>query len=81
MARSTEPVPHKPVHRGGSPQVVLVVQKVDVLVVLPFYGTQISTEPEFVLAMFSQPIAKFLAVVISAYLLEFPVHSSAGGRA
>ena len=48
-----EPVPHKPVHRGHSPWVVVV--------------GQISLASEFLLATFGQPLSKFLGVVFAAW--------------
>ena len=66
-----EPVPHMPVHNGRSPWVVVVAlvvaQEVDGIVVLPGDGTQTSPVPEFVPAMFSQPLAEFLRVVLAAW--------------
>ena len=62
-----EPVPHTPAHSGRSPRVVAVAQEVDWLMVLPGDGTQSSLAPEFVPAMFGQPPAEFLGVVLAAW--------------
>ena len=62
-----EPVPHTHVHSGRSPQVVVVAQEVDGLAVLPGNGTETSPALEFVQAMFGQPLAEFLVVVLAAW--------------
>ena len=62
-----EPVPHTPVHSGRSPRVMVVAQEVDGLATLPGDGTQSSPAPEFVPAMFGQPPAEFLGVVLAAW--------------
>ena len=68
VAQSTvRPVPHTPVHSGCSPRRVLVAQELDGLAVLPGDGTQTSPAPKFVPAMFSQPLAEFLGVVLVAW--------------
>ena len=50
-------VVNTPVHSGGSPRAFVVAQEVDGLAVFPCDGTPISTAPEFVPAMFGQPLA------------------------
>ena len=69
-----EPVPHTPAHSGCSPQVVVVAQEVDGLVVLPGDGAQSSPATEFVPATVSQPPAEFLGVALAAW------HDSAHGQ-
>ena len=67
QGQQCEPVPHMPVHRGGSPWVVVVAQKVDGLAVLSGNSTQISPAAAFVQATFGQPLAKFLGGVLAAW--------------
>ena len=62
-----EPVPHTPVHNGRSPQGRVVAQEVVGLAVLPGDGTQTSPALEFILAMFGQPLAQSLGVVLAAW--------------
>ena len=62
-----EPVPQTPVHSARSSMVMVVAQEVDGFVVLPGNGTQISPVQEFVLAMFGQPLVKFLGVKLAAW--------------
>ena len=69
-----KPVPHMPVHSGRSPRVMVVAQEVDGPAVLPGDGTQSSPAPEFVKAMFGQPPAEFLGVVLAAW------HDGASGQ-
>ena len=45
----------------------VVAQEVDGLAVLPGDGTQTFPAPEFVAAMFGQPLADFLGVVLAAW--------------
>ena len=69
-----EPVPHTPVHSGCSPRVMVVAQEVFGLAVLPGHGIQSSPAPKFVPAMFGQPPAEFLVVVLAYW------HDSACGQ-
>ena len=66
-----KPVPHTPVHSGHSPRVMVVAQEVDCLAVLPGNGTKSTGIGP---AMFGQPPAEFLGVVLAAW------HNGARGQ-